>query len=62
MASVRHCATLRTTRRLEMEALWTTASYAVFSSGALLAAYILARWVGAGRRGATTLARDKEGR
>jgi len=32
-----------------MEVLWTTASYAVFAGGALLAAFILARWLGAGR-------------
>jgi len=40
---------LAETRRLEMEVLWTTASYAVFASGAVLAAYILARWLGVRR-------------
>jgi hypothetical protein len=40
---------LRATRRIEMDVLWTTVSYAVVASGAVLAAYILARWLGAGR-------------
>jgi hypothetical protein len=36
-------------RRLEMNVLWTTVSYAVVASGAVLAAYIFARWLSVGR-------------
>jgi hypothetical protein len=37
------------TRRTEMEVLWTTVSYAIVASGAALAAFILAKWLGMGR-------------
>lgn len=32
-----------------MEVLWTTVTYAVFAGPIVLAGYIFARWLGAGR-------------
>lgn len=32
-----------------MEVLWTSVSYVLVTSGAVLAAYILVRWLSAGR-------------
>ncbi len=32
-----------------MDVVWTAASFAVFASGVVLAAYILAGWLGVGR-------------
>jgi hypothetical protein len=32
-----------------MEVLWTTASFVLVTSGAVLAAFILVTWLGAGR-------------
>jgi len=49
MARIGARAMLRATRRSEMDVVWTAASFAVFASGVVLAAYILAGWLGVGR-------------
>jgi hypothetical protein len=49
MARFRGQGTLGGDKEAEMEVLWTTVSYAVVAGGAVLAAFILARWLGAGR-------------
>jgi hypothetical protein len=41
---------LRAKKEAHMEALWTTITFAVVASGALLAAYVLVYWLRSGRR------------